>query len=64
MHNNAEFLSRLSSTAYEFDKREIRFHLRKVLLPSQKKLQKLTEHSSHKNFGSMKRLFQENEMVW
>ena len=25
-----------------------------------KKLKRLTEHSSHKNFGSSKRLFQEN----
>ena len=25
-HNIAEFLNRLSSDAYEFDKREIRFH--------------------------------------
>ena len=24
---------------------------------------RLTEHSSHKNFGSSKRLFQENEIV-
>ena len=24
MHNNAEFLSRLSSNAYDFDKREMR----------------------------------------
>ena len=31
----------------------------KALLP----LQRLTEHSSHKNFGSSKRLFQENEIV-
>ena len=31
----------------------------KVLLP----LQRLTEHSSHKNFGSSNRLFQENEIV-
>ena len=30
MHNNAEFLSRLSSNAYEFDKRDMPFHLRKL----------------------------------
>ena len=31
----------------------------KALLPSKR----LTEHFSHKNFGSSKRLFQENEML-
>ena len=63
MHNNAEFLSRLSSTAYEFDKRKMRFHLRKSVVTFAKKLERLTEHSSHKNFGSTKRFFQENEIV-
>ena len=38
MHNNTEFLSRLSFNAYEFDKREMRFHLRKIVVTSQKKL--------------------------
>ena len=51
MHNNAEFLSRLSSNVYEFDKREMLFY------------SGLTEHSSHKNFVSSKGLFQENEIV-
>ena len=37
MHNNAEFLSRLSSNAYEFDKREMRFHLRKSAVTFAKK---------------------------
>ena len=37
MHNNAEFLSRLSSNAYEFDKREMRFHLRKIVVTFAKK---------------------------
>ena len=37
MHNNAEFLSRLSSTAYEFDKKEIPFHLRKSVVTFAKK---------------------------
>ena len=35
--NNAEFLSRLSSNAYEFDKREMRFHLRKSVVTLAKK---------------------------
>ena len=38
MHNNAAFLSRLSSYAYEFDKREVRFHLRKSVATFAKKL--------------------------
>ena len=37
MHNNVEFLSRLSSNAYEFDKREMRFHLRKSVVTFAKK---------------------------
>ena len=37
MHNNAEFLSRLSSNTYEFDKREMRFHLRKIVVTFSKK---------------------------
>ena len=32
MHKNADFLSRLSSNAYESDKREMRFHLRKSVV--------------------------------
>ena len=32
MHNNAEFLSRFSSNAYEFDNREMHFHLRKSVV--------------------------------
>ena len=40
MHNNAEFLSRLSSNAYEFDKREMRFHLRKSVVTFTKKSNK------------------------
>ena len=36
MHNNAAFLSRLSSYAYEFDKREVRFHLRKSVATRKK----------------------------
>ena len=56
MHNNAEFLSRLSSNAYEF--KEKCCYLRKKIMNLT-----LTEHSSHKNLGSSKRLFQENEIV-
>ena len=41
MHNNAEFLSRLSSNAYEFDKREMRFHLRKSVVTFAKKIIKV-----------------------
>ena len=63
MYSNEEFFIRLSSNAYEFDKREICFHLRKSVVTFAKKLKRLTEHSSHKNFGSSKRLFQENEIV-
>ena len=38
MHNNAKFLNRLiSSNAYEFDKREMRFHLRKSVVTFAKK---------------------------
>ena len=36
MHNNAESLSRLSSNAYEFDEREMRFHLRKSVITLEK----------------------------
>ena len=32
MYSNAEFLIRLSSNAYEFDKREMCFHLRKSVV--------------------------------
>ena len=60
MHNNAEFLSRLNSNAYEFDKREMRFHLRKSAITFAKKVNG-PEHSSLKKFGSSKRLFQGNE---
>ena len=63
MHNNSAFLSKLSSNAYEFDKTEMRFHLRKSVVTFAKKISRLTEHSSYKNFGSSKRLFKENEMV-
>ena len=38
MHNNAEFLSRLNANAYEFDKREMRFHLRKSAVTFAKKV--------------------------
>ena len=38
MHNNAAFLSRLSSNAYAFDKREVRFHLRKSVATFAKKI--------------------------
>ena len=62
-HKNAEFLSGLSSNAYEFDKSEMPVHLRKSVVTFAKKLWSLTEHSSHKNFGSSKCLFQENEIV-
>ena len=41
MPNNAEFLSRLSSKAYEFDKREIRFHLRKTVVTFAKRIIKV-----------------------
>ena len=37
MHNNAESLSRLSSNAYEFDKREVRFYLKKSVVTFAKK---------------------------
>ena len=63
MHNNAEFLSRLSSNAYEFDKREMRFHLRKSAVTFAKKIIKVNGTSLHENFSSSKRLFQENEIV-
>ena len=64
MHNNADFFSRLSSNAYEFDKREIRFHLRKSVVTFAKKIINVNgTYSLHKNFGSCKRLFQENEIV-
>ena len=38
MHNNAKFLNRLSSNAYEFDKREMRFHSRKSVVTFAKKI--------------------------
>ena len=38
MHNNVKFLNRLSSNAYEFDKRERRFHLRKSVVTFAKEL--------------------------
>ena len=38
MHNNADFLSRLSSNAYEFDKKEMRFHLRTSVFAFAKKI--------------------------
>ena len=34
MHNKAEFLNRFSSNAYEFYRREMRFHLRKSVVTS------------------------------
>ena len=40
-HKNAEFLSRLSSNAYEFDKSEMPFHLRKSVVTFAKKIMKL-----------------------
>ena len=57
-HYNAAFLNKLSSNAYEFDERlslkEKSCYLHK------KNINWLTEHSSHKNFGSAsKRSFQE-----
>ena len=65
MHNNAEFLSRFSFNAYEFDKREMRFHLRESVVTFAKNIYifRLAEHSLHKNFGSSQRLFQENKIV-
>ena len=36
-HKNAEFLSRLSSNAYEFDKSEMPVHLRKSVVTFAKK---------------------------
>ena len=41
MHKNVEFLSRLSSNAYEFDKSETPFHLRKSVVTFAKKIIKL-----------------------
>ena len=38
-------------------------NLRKSVVTFAKKLLTLTEHSSHKNLGSSKRLFEENEIV-
>ena len=58
MHNNAEFLSRLNANAYEFDKREMRFHLRKSAVTFAKKV---NGTFMLKKFGSSKRLFQGNE---
>ena len=60
MHNDADFFSSLRSNAYEFDKTEMRFHLRKSVVTLEKKISRLTEHSSDKNLGSSKRLVQEN----
>ena len=40
-HKNAEFLSRLSSSAYEFDKSEMPVHLRKSVVAFAKKIMKL-----------------------
>ena len=54
------FFSSLRSNAYEFDKTEMRFHLRKSVVTLEKKISRLTEHSSDKNLGSSKRLVQEN----
>ena len=57
------FFSSLRSNAYEFDKTEMRFHLRKSVVTSENKnieVNGLTEHSSDKNLGSSKRLVQEN----
>ena len=56
MQNNAEFLSRFSSYAYEFDNREMHFHLRKSVVTFAKKkniyIFRLTEHSLHKQINS------------
>ena len=41
MHNNAKFLNKLSSNAYEFEKREMRFHLRKSVVTFAKKIIKV-----------------------
>ena len=41
MYNNAEILGRLSSNDYEFDKREMRFHLRKSVVAFAKKIIKV-----------------------
>ena len=38
MHKNAEFLNRLSSNGYEFDKSEMPFHLRKSVVTFAKKI--------------------------
>ena len=40
-HKTAEFLSRLSSNVYEFDKSEMPFHLRKSVVTYAKKIIKL-----------------------
>ena len=45
MHNNVNFLNMLSSNAYEFDKREMRFHLRKSVVTFAKKIIEIN-HSS------------------
>ena len=56
MQNNAEFLSRFSSYAYEFDNREMRFHFRKSVVTFAKNIYiyifRLTEHSLHKQINS------------
>ena len=39
--NNAKFLRKLSSNAYEFDKREMRFRLRKSVVTFAKKIIKV-----------------------
>ena len=54
------FFSSLSPSAYEFDNTDMRFHLRKSVVTSEKKISRLTEHSSDKNLASSKRLVQEN----
>ena len=42
----------------------VNFHLRKSVVTFAKNIYifRLTDHSLHKNFGSSKRLFQENEI--
>ena len=61
MYNNAEFLSRFSSNDCEFDKREMRFHLRKSVVSFAKKIIKVNgtliaqEHWFQQTFVSRKR---------
>ena len=61
MHNNAEFFfSSLSPSAYEFDNTDMRFHLRKSVVTSEKKNIEVNgtfigqELSFQQTFGSRK----------